>query len=51
MKLVSKSLADQVYDLVKDEILSGKIPCGSKISEDSLATLLELSRPQKREEL
>ena len=51
MKLISKSLADQVYDLVKDEILSGKIPCGSKISEDSLATQFGVSRTPIREAL
>ena len=51
MKLVSKSLADQVYDLVKDEILSGKIPCGSKISEDSLASQFGVSRTPIREAL
>lgn len=51
MKLVSKSLADQVYDLVKEQILSGKIPCGSKISEDSLATQFGVSRTPIREAL
>lgn len=51
MKLVSKSLADQVYDMVKKEILSGSIPCGSRISEDSLATQFGVSRTPIREAL
>ena len=51
MKLVSKSLADQVYDLVKEQILSGKIACGSKISEDSLASQFGVSRTPIREAL
>lgn len=51
MKLVSKSLADQVYELVKEQILSGKIPCGSKISEDSLASQFGVSRTPIREAL
>lgn len=51
MKLVSKSLADQVYDMVKDEILSGSIPCGNKISEDSLAAQFGVSRTPIREAL
>ena len=49
MKLISKSLADQVYELVKDEILSGKIPCGSKISEEELASHFGVSRTPIRE--
>lgn len=51
MKLVSKSLAEQVYDLIKEQILSGKLPCGSKISEDSLASQFGVSRTPIREAL
>lgn len=51
MKLVSQSLADQVYEHIKDEILSGKIPCGCKISEDGLATQFGVSRTPIREAL
>lgn len=49
MKLVSKSLADQAYDLVKEQILSGKIKCGEKISEDGLADQFGVSRTPIRE--
>lgn len=51
MKLVSQSLADQVYEHIKDGILSGKIPCGSKISEDGLASQFGVSRTPIREAL
>ena len=51
MKLVSKSLADQVYEQVKEMILSGQIQCGEKISEDSLAMQFEVSRTPIREAL
>lgn len=49
MKLMSRSLADQAYDLVKEQILSGKIKCGEKISEDSLADQFGVSRTPIRE--
>lgn len=49
MKLMSKSLADQAYDLVKEQILSGRIKCGEKISEDSLADQFGVSRTPIRE--
>ncbi len=51
MKLVSKSLADQVYDQVKEMILSGQIKSGEKISEESLSAQFEVSRTPIREAL
>ncbi len=51
MKLVAQSLADQVYDLVKREILKGNIKGGEKIREDNLASKFEVSRTPIREAL
>ncbi|MBQ2259728.1 MAG: GntR family transcriptional regulator, partial [Spirochaetales bacterium] len=51
MKIVSQSLADQVYELVKSEILKGNIKGGEKIREDSLATQFGVSRTPIREAL
>ncbi len=51
MKLVSRSLADQVYDEVKSLILSGQIKSGEKISEESLSSQFEVSRTPIREAL
>lgn len=51
MKIVSKSIGEQVYDLIKNQILSGKLQCGSKISEESLASLFGVSRTPVREAL
>ena len=51
MKLVSKSLADQVYDQVKEMILSGHIKQGEKISEENLSEQFEVSRTPIREAL
>lgn len=49
MKIVSTSLSDQAYELVKGEILKGTIKAGSKISEDALATQFGVSRTPIRE--
>lgn len=49
MKIVSRSLSDQVYELVKSEILKGNIKAGSKISEDALALQFGVSRTPIRE--
>lgn len=51
MKIVSQSLADQVYELVKSEILKGNIKGGEKIREDSLAAQFGVSRTPIREAL
>ncbi|MCF0237569.1 MAG: GntR family transcriptional regulator [Sphaerochaetaceae bacterium] len=51
MKINSESLADQVYSWVKSEILKGNIKGGEKISEESLAAKLGVSRTPIREAL
>ena len=51
MPIVSESLADQVYNLLKNDILKGKMKGGDKISEDNLATELGVSRTPIREAL
>ena len=51
MKIVSQSLADQVYELVKSEILKGNIKGGEKIREEELATQFGVSRTPIREAL
>ena len=50
-QLISQSLADQVYELVKREILKGNITGGEKIREDNLATQFGVSRTPIREAL
>ena len=50
-QLISQSLADQVYELVKREILKGNIKGGEKIREDNLATQFGVSRTPIREAL
>jgi len=51
MKIVSESLADQVYAWLKAEILKGSIKAGEKISEEALAVKLGVSRTPIREAL
>ncbi len=51
MKIVRESLADQVYNSIKNEILNGELKFGEKISEDSLAEQFGVSRTPIREAL
>ena len=47
--IMQNSLSDQVYQLVKDQILSGKLKGGEKISEEALAAEFKVSRTPIRE--
>ena len=50
MKIIAQSLSEQVYDLVKSEILKGNMKGGEKISEDKLAEQFgEIGRASCRE--
>lgn len=49
--LISTSLADQVYERVEGEILSGRLKMGERISEDGLASRFGVSRTPAREAL
>ncbi len=49
MKILYQSLSDQVYNLIKMEILNGTIKGGEKISEDRLAEQFGVSRTPIRE--
>ncbi len=51
MKIVAQSLSDQVYALVKSEILKGNLKMGDRISEDNLAAEFGVSRTPIREAL
>lgn len=51
MKIIAQSLSEQVYDLVKSEILKGNMKGGEKISEDKLAEQFGVSRTPIREAL
>lgn len=51
MKIMAQSLSEQVYDLVKSEILKGSMKGGEKISEDKLAEQFGVSRTPIREAL
>lgn len=48
-KCVQKSLSDQVYTMLKDQILSGQLKGGMKIPEESLAEQFGVSRTPIRE--
>lgn len=48
-KIVQKSLSDQVYNLLKDQILSGELKGGMIISEELLAEQFGVSRTPIRE--
>lgn len=48
-KIVQKSLSDQVYSLLKDQILSGELQGGTNISEELLAEQFGVSRTPIRE--
>ena len=49
MKIVTQSLSDQVYLMVKSEILKGNLKMGERISEDALAEQFGVSRTPIRE--
>ncbi len=49
--IVQNSLADQVYDLVKGQILSGELQGGATIPEESLGQRFGVSRTPIREAL
>ncbi|NLZ76418.1 MAG: GntR family transcriptional regulator [Spirochaetales bacterium] len=48
-KLIQSSLSDQVYTLLKEQILSGELQGGMKIPEESLAEEFGVSRTPIRE--
>lgn len=48
-KIVQRSLSDQVYNLLKDQILSGELKGGTNISEELLAQQFGVSRTPIRE--
>ena len=48
-KVEKRSLAEQVYDYVKNQILSGRLVPGQKIAEESIAEELGVSRTPIRE--
>ena len=47
----SQSLADKVYALLEENIISMEIPSGSVLNEDEIATKLDVSRSPVREAL
>lgn len=49
--VTKKSLADSVYDRISDDILAGRVGCGSILSEARLATEFAVSRGPIREAL
>ncbi len=51
MKASSQSLADQVYTLIKNEILRGELALGEIVREDKLALRYQVSRTPVREAL
>ncbi len=51
MQIISESLSDQVYNLLKGEILKGTIKGGDRISEENIASKLGVSRTPIREAL
>lgn len=46
---MASSISDLAYDTILEEIISGKIPAGTAISEHSLAKKMEISRTPVRE--
>ncbi len=48
-RIVQRSLSDQVYSLLKEQILSGEVPAGTNISEEQLAQRFSVSRTPIRE--
>ena len=48
-KCIQNSLSDQVYTMLKDQILSGQLKGGMKIPEESLAEQFGVSRTPIRE--
>ncbi len=48
-KCIQNSLSDQVYNMLKDQILSGQLRGGMKIPEESLAEQFGVSRTPIRE--
>ena len=46
---INETLADSTYTRIKDEIITGKIPSGSRISEQALAREYGVSRTPIRE--
>lgn len=53
MKIIAKSqpLHTQVYEYIKEKIISGEIPCGEKVQEVKLSTEINISRSPVREAL
>jgi len=51
MTLVIRTLSDQLVNLVRDRILSGKVPPNSQIRQDALASELGISKIPLREAL
>lgn len=51
MKLLRVSLKDQAADILRDQIISGDIPPGSKLVEREVAELLGISRAPARDAL
>lgn len=51
MKLQRLSLKDQAADILRDQIISGQIPTGTKLVEREVADLLEISRAPARDAL
>ncbi len=49
MKAHSQNLSDEIYNLLKNQILSGKLAGGEKIPEESLAKEFGVSRTPVRE--
>ncbi len=50
-KIIRESLSDQVYNLVKRQILSGELKGGSIVSEEQLANQFGVSRTPIRESI
>src|SRR3546814_16260431 len=51
MTLVIQTLSDQLVNLVRDRILSGRVPANSPIRQDALAKELGISKIPLREAL
>lgn len=47
--LVRDSLSDQIYDMLKTQILSGELKGGSQVAEEALASRFQVSRTPVRE--
>ncbi|HEY0683266.1 MAG TPA: GntR family transcriptional regulator [Steroidobacter sp.] len=51
MSIVVRTLSDRVFEVVREQILNGKLPNGEPIRQDALATELGISKIPLREAL